>query len=757
MKLKSLSTLLLTSALSVSTAFAQERLQHLDHNDGQIFLNLRNQKIQSDIDAQRLAQLLNLSNGNHFVSVRSYTDKLGVKHSSYQQYYNQHKIDGAVLMVHEKDGYIQSINGSFLPATLVNTTVSFDEERAAALAQEALEIKTVLRHYAPELMIIKSETTGDAHLTYAVRVDGYTHKGQLIMRRAFLDAQNGQLLETEELMAHSHTPASAHTLLSGVREIATDDVGNGTYRLYDNNRKIHTLNAAASETGGGAWQPLFLDAKEYINNSTEWGAKPAVSSIRLTNVSNNLLQGLGINTGNFPMSMLGYADMMDTTLFSWPNVHINSTNVPITGRNFYHFFNDTDNLMGMFAKVNVASGDVTEIITFPINTTATTGTFPWTDAEGSGGFYTIDSLRNPAIDVHWGIAQAYDYYVEKFGRYSYDGDTSMVINYMNGIFPFTASSGIPSQNNAMALQSPYNVMLYGMGDGINTNPFVALDVTGHEYTHLVIAENGHNGLRYRGESGALNEAFADIFGTSIEFYAKGNDGNWLIGEDVYMGNYYMRSMSNPKARQYPNTYMGQYWASTASSAPDNGGVHTNSSVANYWYYLVAQGGSGTNDNGYAYDITGIGLEKAEQIAYHTLMNYLPYNANFQQAYTGSLQAVQDLYGADTTSAEYVAVKYAWFAVGLGEGTQPSGISNVIKGNELMQIFPNPVNNGQFTIQSAIDANIDAQIVNMMGQSVQKVQIRKGINNINVGQLAAGVYNISYSHEGKKYSHRVTIL
>jgi Thermolysin metallopeptidase, alpha-helical domain len=60
----------------------------------------------------------------------------------------------------------------------------------------------------------------------------------------------------------------------------------------------------------------------------------------------------------------------------------------------------------------------------------------------------------------------------------------------------------------------------------------ALDVVGHEYTHAVIAyalgDGNGTPLDY-GESGALNEAYADIMGSLIE--GKTGEDRWLIGED----------------------------------------------------------------------------------------------------------------------------------------------------------------------------------------------------------------------------------
>src|SRR5690606_31526534 len=76
---------------------------------------------------------------------------------------------------------------------------------------------------------------------------------------------------------------------------------------------------------------------------------------------------------------------------------------------------------------------------------------------------------------------------------------------------------------AIDVEDPY--MLYGMGYPGLLDLVVGLDVAGHEYSHLVISRNGNNGLVYQGESGALNESFADMFGTAIEFYTNLNL-NW---------------------------------------------------------------------------------------------------------------------------------------------------------------------------------------------------------------------------------------
>lgn len=749
MNFKSISMLVATTALTFSLAHAQESLQTLNFKDGRVAQNLRGQKVSASVDGNMLVKALGLADGNTFSIVKTTTDKLNITHTNFQQYYKGIPVNGAVIMVHAKGGLIQSINGHYLEVNDLAVTVTMDDAQAMRIVQDAIGIKTVTRNYAPELQIIESES-GEAVMTYALRMDGKDGKGNLLMKKAYLDAQSGRVYDLEELIAHTDVNGTAHTFHSGERTITTDFDGISTYRLYDDARKIKTMDATNAEMSSFGTD-FYSDAKEITNNSTEWLPKRAIKSTRLSVATNNIFSGVSFTSGILPVAIVGTEDANGDIIDpSFPQI-LYSTSTPLRANGWFHYVTPGVNYIGAFAKANINNGNVSDTISFPINADIM-GTIPWSDTDGNSGSYVIDSLANPALDAHWGIARTFDYYSDKFSRNSYDNQGGRIINYMNGVFPIMGS-----QNNAAALQDPYNVMVYGLGDGVNTNPFSALDVTGHEYTHLVISNNGNGGLRYRGESGALNESFADMFGASIVFYAKPDVANWRIGDEVYIGNGFMRAMYNPKLVYNPDTYKGQYWVSTSSNE-DNGGVHTNSGVSNYWYYLLAEGGSGTNDNGYAYNFTGIGLESAEKIAYRTLTEYLTFNATFEDAFAGSLQATVDLFGADTTAAEYVAVKNAWYAVGLGEGAIPVAVKEVKVTNPNIDIYPNPVaTNASFTIQSKLAKAVDATIFNALGQAVRVVSIKNGSNTINVGGLAAGIYNISFNVDGKQYVHKVTVF
>ena len=129
----------------------------------------------------------------------------------------------------------------------------------------------------------------------------------------------------------------------------------------------------------------------------------------------------------------------------------------------------------------------------------------------------------------------------------------------------------------------------------------------------------------------------------------------------------IRSISNPNAYSQPDTYYGDSWY---SGSGDNGGVHYNSGVQNFWFYLLSVGGSGTNDNGDSYSVTQIGMDAAAAVAYRNLTVYLSSSSQYDDARAGAIQSAIDLYGAGST--EVIAVTNAWYAVGVGDAYDDGG-------------------------------------------------------------------------------------
>lgn len=249
-----------------------------------------------------------------------------------------------------------------------------------------------------------------------------------------------------------------------------------------------------------------------------------------------------------------------------------------------------------------------------------------------------------AVNVHWGTEKTFEYYFSEFGRNSFDD------------FGMTMRSYVHYGNEFFNAFWDGEKMTYGDGTS-NMTPLVSIDIVAHELTHGMTQFSSN--LFYYGESGALNESFSDIFAAVVEFKNEGNDADWLLGESVYGNADYFRSMSDPKTRNQPDMYFGDHWY---VGNADNGGVHINSGVQNYWFYLLSQGGSGTNDSGYTYNVTGIGLDKAAEIAYWNVYYFLTPGSRYDDARFGSEFAAINLYGEN--SQEHLSVVEAWNAVGV---------------------------------------------------------------------------------------------
>ena len=281
--------------------------------------------------------------------------------------------------------------------------------------------------------------------------------------------------------------------------------------------------------------------------------------------------------------------------------------------------------------------------------------------------YNNTNKDNAALDAHWGAEKTYDFWMTNFNRNSYD-------NLGTSIKSFVHYRKVANTSLVNAFWNG-SVMSYGDGN-TSTSPLTSVDVCGHEIGHAVCSATAD--LVYANQSGGLNEGFSDIWGACIEHYARTGSLSgtpsanvWLIAEQL--GSSPFRSMSNPLSRGNPDTYRGTNWTATgdeASCVPsdtnDQCGVHSNSGVLNHWFYILTAGKSGTNNapTPTAYNVTGIGMEKAAQIAYLAERDYLTPNATFLDTRNATLFLASQLYCGN--SAEVVAVKNAWNAVNVGE-------------------------------------------------------------------------------------------
>lgn len=264
-----------------------------------------------------------------------------------------------------------------------------------------------------------------------------------------------------------------------------------------------------------------------------------------------------------------------------------------------------------------------------------------------------------AVDAHYGAAQTLDYFKQAFDRSGID---------KLGRTGFNRVHYGSSYNNAFWSNSCF-CMTYGDGDGITYNAFTEIDVAGHEMTHGITASTAN--LTYSGESGGLNEASSDIFGTMVEHFANSlasdspmaaevDDPDYLVGEKLRVDGRPLRYMAKPSM----DGKSADCWSRQVGKLD----VHYSSGVGNHFFYLLANGGGEVGApsptcNGSV--LGGIGKEAAAAVWYRALTVHMTSNTNYAGARIDTLTAARELEAAGTVPGNTdEAVAAAWTAVGV---------------------------------------------------------------------------------------------
>ena len=325
-----------------------------------------------------------------------------------------------------------------------------------------------------------------------------------------------------------------------------------------------------------------------------------------------------------------------------------------TGTNAYRMLDPGRGGGSVYDGRGLSSDEVEQATDLPIFTSSTN---VW-------GNNTTTDRQTVAADIDYGLALTWDYYKTTHNRNGIFNDGRGVKSYAHVVF--NTGSGTTGANAAW-LSS--RVMAYGDGEpGTRLpKPVVSVDVAGHEMSHGVTEATAN--LNYSGDAGGLNESTSDIFGTLVKFYANNpNDpGNYVIGARVVSGGLrkmYKQDLDGRSFSCYPSG--GFSWSNPRHDP------HFTSGVGNRFFYLLSEGPSvPSTDTGLSRaqlvcngdtTFSGLGRDKAGKIWYRTLTVYLNANSSYPNARRASIQAANDLYGAN--SAESATVARAWSAVGV---------------------------------------------------------------------------------------------
>lgn len=693
--------LIVVAALSAIIVEAQQL------REGHFFKSFTDAQVTAQAAPEVFSQWFTLPEGTEWREVRRETDHLGMEHVDYRQYVGGFEVEHAIVKLHFKDGMLRSANGNVMEA----------RRSPAKLRRAPLVFKdgTPVDELGRKLLLIYTN-------------EGYRYAMKMLSADGnywiYIDAESGkelQRISTRYFAEPEKATVTGSTIYSGeVQMDASFDSDYGVYYLYDQDRNIHTMMGAYLPS----FEQMIADKTLYLNFPDLEACNIPIEELTME----QLIQWMKGNFNQYTFHTSNYfrrngiyaysnTPMFDSYRFK--SFTIDRLTASTSSGMVDLYPNEFLPLKLMVAISYLNSEGMIEYqqetitkLPYTIDMTMTNDEIPVVGATirilskslgddgqektillamleikpDESGVCTWDNdllkasalyEKSPwsAADIHWGMARTYDFYKEKFNRDSFDDKGAPIFNlFYLPLTGFTTQSYYVStdMNNAGAMKTADSFMAYGMGGlyGQKTamRPVVELSVMAHEFSHLVTGATAD--LVYQGESGALNESFSDIMGISVKKYVMGDDASWYIGEALSPHFSNLRSMAFPKQgmdglNPNPDTYKGEYWMDTEDER-DHGGVHINSGVQNKWYYLLTDGGMGTNDHHFNYDVTGIGIEKAQQIAYRTLTEYATSESQYADIRLYSLQSAIDLYGAE--SAELASVSDAWDAVGVTDGS-----------------------------------------------------------------------------------------
>lgn len=277
-------------------------------------------------------------------------------------------------------------------------------------------------------------------------------------------------------------------------------------------------------------------------------------------------------------------------------------------------------------------------------------TLPGAVVRSEGDPPVPDATVNEAYD---GLGSVYRFLADSYGRSSLDG---------RGLTLRATVHYGDRYDNAFWDGTR---MVFGDGDGQVLVGFTrSLSVVGHELAHGVMQYAAD--LRYRGQSGALNESFADVIGALVDQFVRGHtseQASWLIGAEVFgpgLRARGLRSMSAP-GTAYDDPRLGRdpqpdHMDRYIVTQEDYGGVHLNSGIPNRAFHLAATG------------LGGHAWERAGRIWFDAVTSGdLPRDVDFAGFAAATVDTARDRFGDEVAGI----VHRAWDGVGVAAPAAPA--------------------------------------------------------------------------------------
>lgn len=641
--------------------------------------------VQSDLDAFCRTQLPNLCEGTTFEVTNDRIDAQGLRDVTLQQYVGGMRANGKVVKLCLQAGKVLTFSGNVMTRSQMASAPA--QTRAIRSAGEIMQVAG-----------LSAEMAGKAELVWET-FDGQVRQAYRLVAGAmciFIDAQTGEVLSKHSTIKYEDQPVKGTpvklkgtSMYNGELEFDGALLDDGSYSLFDYGRKLYTFDASYDKIFANGYDlnsvllVLMNRMTGEMNRDNDELLKEIVAFLR--SESNKMYSSTVPFRFDAPVwantTVESYMDSLalvvttdrDVRTYSGKKItaqivcpdgtKINTDTVKMESKSvFLHLpetykYADDDVLQVTFGAIN----DLTHRAgNFKKVMACQSGALK-VETDDSGALYVFfnnANYINPLVDIQWGMQRVMDYYRDTFGYNSFDGKGTEVHCYVNPPEPFCPAY------NACAVpdnkEGAPGVMMFGLGDN-TLKPFVALQIIGHEFTHLV-ARN----LDYDKPDGpdlqpsALNESFADIVGMAVDRYATGNE-SWELGCSVNRQGTYIRCFDRPETNKVPSpsSYLDKNFDT------EDYEEHTNSFVQSHMFYLLCTGGEGVNSLGQSYAVTPMDRTEAEHLAFRTLERHTFVTMNYQDAAAAWINAAMIEFGEG--SPQQKSVIQAWAAVGLGDG------------------------------------------------------------------------------------------
>ena len=256
-----------------------------------------------------------------------------------------------------------------------------------------------------------------------------------------------------------------------------------------------------------------------------------------------------------------------------------------------------------------------------------------------------DETGDPAIDETYEYTgDVYDFFKEIYNRNSIDNEGMRLMS--------TVHYGKKFDNAFWNGRR----MVFGDGDGVTFQRFTkCLEIIGHEMAHGVV--NTSVLLNNEGQSGALSESIADVFGLMVKqkkLEQRASEASWILGEGLFtnkVNGVGVRHIKNP-GKAYNDALLGKDPCPSSmddyvNTKSDNGGIHINCTIPSHAFYLAS------------IELGGFTWNKMGRVWYNTVKNRVKdEDINFKQFAELTLLTCQKIFSDKETNV----LERAWEAV-----------------------------------------------------------------------------------------------